>query len=104
MPLAAAVPSRGRRPLVIYLDYCARLSDAEHALARLLPNLQAAVEVHVSLAENGLLIRRLCETGVPVSTEGWRDAPPAFLGRHMRDRIADDFLTARRYSRSMPAR
>lgn len=51
---------------VIYLDHCARLSGAEIALARLLPHLRTRVDPLVLLGEDGPLVGRLQDLGVPV--------------------------------------
>lgn len=56
-------PSRIR---VVYVDHVARLSGAEIALLRLLPELQHVCDVHVILGEDGPLVERLREQGVPV--------------------------------------
>jgi glycosyltransferase involved in cell wall biosynthesis len=63
--LAAARGAPVDRPLVVYLDHCARLSGAEIALARLL-QAAPAVDPHVILGEHGPLEARLRALGVPV--------------------------------------
>ncbi len=55
--------TRERRPRVVYLDHVARLSGGEIALLRLLPHLDRS-DVHVVLAEDGPLAKRLAESGV----------------------------------------
>jgi glycosyltransferase involved in cell wall biosynthesis len=51
---------------VVYLGHVARLSGAEIALSRLLPELQERVDVHVILGEDGPLVDRLREDGISV--------------------------------------
>jgi glycosyltransferase involved in cell wall biosynthesis len=79
---------------VAFIGHCAQLSGAELALARLLPAL-SDVEARVVLAEDGLLVRRLRESGVtvdvlPLAEEvrglprhrvGWRALTPVVLGQ-----------------------
>ena len=56
--------SRARRPRVVYVGHCARLSGAEIALTRLLPVLAADVDALVVLAEDGPVVTRLRDAGV----------------------------------------
>jgi glycosyltransferase involved in cell wall biosynthesis len=56
--------SNRRRPFVVYIDHCAKLSGGEIALARLLEALHA--RAHVILAEDGPLVGRLTKAGATV--------------------------------------
>jgi len=57
-------PQGPRRPRVVYLDHCAKLSGAELALLRVLPAL--SVDAHVILGEDGPLVARLRREGCSV--------------------------------------
>lgn len=52
------------RPRVVYLGHCARLSGAEIALSRLLPELTADVDALVVLGEDGPIVARLRAAGI----------------------------------------
>jgi len=71
----AVGPAPERRPRVVYVDHCARLSGGELALSRLVPELP--VDAHVILGEDGPLVMRLQEAGISV------EVLP--LGRRARD-------------------
>lgn len=62
---ALVAPARRRRPRVVLLDHCARLSGGEIAMARTAGALRA-VDAHVVLAEDGPLVGRLTGAGVSV--------------------------------------
>jgi glycosyltransferase involved in cell wall biosynthesis len=51
---------------VLYIDHVAKLSGAEIALSRLLPELQSDVDLHVILGEDGPLVERLSADGISV--------------------------------------
>lgn len=56
----------GRRPRVVLVTHCGRLSGAELSLVRLLPALGARADVLVVLGEDGPLATRLRELGTAV--------------------------------------
>jgi glycosyltransferase involved in cell wall biosynthesis len=55
-----------RRRRVVFVGHVARLSGGEIALSRLLPALARDVDVHVVLGEDGPLVGRLRDLGIPV--------------------------------------
>jgi len=58
-------PSADRRLRVVFVDHVARLSGAELALLNILPSLAAEVDVQVVLGEDGPLVDRLRDSGIP---------------------------------------
>lgn len=58
------------RPRVVFLDHCAQLSGAELVTARLLEALGEDISPLVLLGEDGPLVSRLSEAGVPVDVVG----------------------------------
>jgi glycosyltransferase involved in cell wall biosynthesis len=58
-------PATSRRPRVVYVDHCAKLSGAELALARLIRALER-VNAHVILGEEGPLVPFLHQLGISV--------------------------------------
>lgn len=70
----AEAPHPGpRRPRVVYLDHCARLSGGELALLRLLPSL-SGVDAHVILGEEGPLVGRLHRANASVEVKPMAEA------------------------------
>ncbi|MGZ4317186.1 MAG: glycosyltransferase family 4 protein [Gaiellaceae bacterium] len=70
---SAIRPIKRKRPRVVFVNHCARLSGGELALLRLLPALEQ-VDLHVILGEDGPLVRRLYEAGISVEVLPLRDA------------------------------
>jgi glycosyltransferase involved in cell wall biosynthesis len=66
MRLREPVTTPARRIRVVFVDHVARLSGGEIALLRLLPALAEHVDAHVILGEDGPLVDRLEELGIPV--------------------------------------
>jgi glycosyltransferase involved in cell wall biosynthesis len=73
-------PSANRKLRVAYLGHCAQLSGAELALLRLLPALPG-VDPHVVLAEDGPLVARLRDAGIPTTVLPMADVARQ-LSRH----------------------
>lgn len=66
-PDSASTPSPDEPRLrVVFVGHVARLSGGEIALLRLLPALTAHIDLHVVLGEEGPIVERLEQLGIPV--------------------------------------
>ena len=81
-----AEPAVDRPPHVVVLDHVAQLSGGEIALLRLLPHLED-VELHVVLAEDGPLVRRLHRAGISVQVLALGEASRAMRRGALRFRV-----------------
>jgi glycosyltransferase involved in cell wall biosynthesis len=82
-PGNSSSPTTGRRRRLVYLDHCAQASGGELALARLAPAL-ASFEPTVILAEEGPLVKRLIDQGIPTRVLSMQESSRALSRRAVR--------------------